>query len=44
LVLYVKLERHVVGVLRLENGSLLKGEEGGGICGQAYVTAAAAER
>jgi len=41
MVLYVKLELHVVGVLSLEKAPSSKEA---GICGQAYLTAASAER
>ena len=44
MVLYVKLERHVIGVLRLEMAPSPKERREVGICGQAYVTVAAAER
>jgi len=42
--LYVKLERHVVGVLRLEMAPSSKERREVGVCGQATITAAAAER
>ena len=44
MVLYVKLERHVVGVLRLEMAPSSQERREAGICGQAYVTVAAAKR
>ena len=44
MVLYVKLERPVVGVLSLEKAPSSKERREAGICGQAYLIAASAER